>query len=358
MRKGAIQRSPMLYLLPFFGTMCAAAPKLPALHTKGSQILDNKNRPVVLRGVNVACMEWSSDGEGHFLDTVKVAIQDWNANIIRVPLSQDRWFGKGPEQKDGGVNYRDLVKKAVDYASSNRCYVLLDLHWNNVGEWGRNIGQHYMPDMYSVDFWKDCAKAYKNNPAVLFDLYNETHDITWDLWKNGGEVKETKGAGARQGTFKPITYQSPGMQGLLDTIRKAGARNLIVAGGLDWAYDLSGFLEGYQLMDTKEGQGVVYACHNYPFKGDSIEKSLKKLDAALPSIPVIMSEFGPENREAKANEPNPWIERMLKEWDSRKCNWIAWDLHPAAGPCLLQRGWEYKPTPSFGALVKASLAKQ
>lgn len=348
----------MLSLVALPLCLLFAAPRLSPLHVKGNQIVDGKNQIVRLRGVNVACMEWSSDGEGHLLDTVKVAIQDWKSNIIRVPLSQDRWFGKAPEQKDGGKSYRDLVKKVVDYASNNQCYVLLDLHWNNAGEWGKNIGQHNMPDMFSVDFWKDCAKTYKNNPAVLFDLYNETHDVSWEVWRNGGEVKETKGVGARQGSFKPVTYKAPGMQALLDTIRKAGARNLIVAGGLDWAYDLSGFLKGFQLTDTKGGQGVVYACHDYPFKGDTIEKYLTKLDAALPSIPVIMSEFGADNQGAKFNEPNQWVERMLKEWDDRKCHWIAWDLHPAAGPCLLQKGWDYKPTPSFGALVKANLAKQ
>ncbi|MBI1331739.1 MAG: cellulase family glycosylhydrolase [Armatimonadetes bacterium] len=346
--------APLLFASP----TQAKVPKLPPLHVKGNQILNDKGKPVILRGVNCASLEWSSDGEGHILDTVKVAVNDWKVNHIRLPLSQDRWFGKAPEQKDDGVAYRALVKQVVDWCSSNSCYVMLDMHWNNAGEWGKNIGQHQMPDMYTLDFWKDCAKTYRNNPAVFFDLYNEPHDVSWEIWRNGGTVEETKGPGARQGQFKPVTYQTPGMQGLLDAVRSVGARNLVIAGGLDWAYDLSGFLKGFQLKDSKGGQGVVYACHDYPIKGDSIEKYLEKLDAALPTIPIIMSEFGSENRGDKVNDPNPWVERMLKEWDTRKCNWTAWDLHPAAGPCLLQRGWEYKPSPSFGALVKANLASR
>jgi len=334
----------------------SAARGLSQLHTQGNEILDDRGHSVVLRGVNVASMEWSSDGEGHLLDTLKVAVKDWHSNIVRLPMSQDRWFGKAPEQKDDGKAYRDLIKKAVDYCASNGCYILLDLHWNNVGQWGKNIGQHVMPDMFSLDFWKSCARDYRNQSAVLFDLYNEPHDTTWDTWLKGGDIDEERGPGARQGRFVPVKYHTPGMQEMLDTVRGTGARNMVVCGGLDWAYDLSGFLKGYQLKDPR-GRGVIYACHAYPNKGESIDKWLAKLDAALPTIPVIMSEFGANNRGATANQPNAWAERVVKEMDQRHCNWIAWDLHPAAGPTLIS-DWKYTPTPSFGALVKAALAEK
>ncbi len=48
------------------------------------------------------------------------------------------------------------------------------------------------------------------------------------------------------------------MQALLDAVRGTGAKNVVVAGGLDWAYDMSGFLAGKQLVD-KTGHGVIYA---------------------------------------------------------------------------------------------------
>ena len=338
-------------------SLVAASPaRLPQLHTHGNQILDSNGKPVRLCGVNTACMEWSSDGEGHILDTVRVAIHDWNVNIIRLPLSQDRWFGVAPEQKDKGEAYQALVQKVVDYCATSGCYVLLDLHWNDCNQWGSNIGQHVMPDMNSVTFWRSCARAYRNNPAVLFDLYNEPHNISWDIWLKGGVISETNGAGARQGRFVPRKYITPGMQSLLDTVRNEGANNVIVCGGLDWAYDLSGFLKGYALKDTY-GNGVIYACHAYNNKGESVDKWLSHLDAARPKIPVIMSEFGDQGRGANANKPTPWIARVVAEMDLRKSNYIAWDLHPAASPCLIAN-WDYKPTPSFGEVVLASLKKR
>lgn len=339
------------------GAASLAAADPSPLHVEGNRILDATGRSVRLTGVNAAGLEWSADGEGHILKTVAVAFDDWNANIIRLPLSQDRWFGMTPEQTDKGAAYRHLVQQVVQEASARNRYVLLDLHWNNAGVWGQNIGQHVMPDMNSLTFWKDCARTYRNHPAVLFDLYNEPHDTSWDIWLKGGEIEEKQGVGARQGKFTPVKYKTPGMQEMLDTVRRTGARNVVVAGGLDWAYDLSGFMKGYALKDPN-GNGVIYACHTYPFKGDTVAKWLAKLDAALPHIPVIMSEFGSDPaRGADRTKPNEWVAQVVPAMEQRKCNWIAWDMHPAAGPVLIL-DWTYKPTPSFGDIVRSALLKR
>ncbi len=138
---------------------------------------------------------------------------------------------------------------------------MLDLHWSDGGEWGQNIGQHVMPDRNSLAFWKDVASVYKDHPAVIFDLYNEPHNVTWDVWQHGGKVSE-KGKDGQKRDFEAV-----GMQAMLDTVRATGAKNVVIVGGLDWAYDLSGFLEGYRL-DDRGGHGIVYANHSYPFKGD------------------------------------------------------------------------------------------
>src|SRR5262245_14536765 len=90
----------------------------PPLKVVGTQVRNSRDEPVLLRGVNAACMEWTSDGEGHIVDTVKTAIKDWHVNHIRLPLAQDRWFGKAPEQKDDGKAYCALVQQVVDTCAS------------------------------------------------------------------------------------------------------------------------------------------------------------------------------------------------------------------------------------------------
>src|SRR5580692_13062049 len=107
------------------------------LKVKKTQIVNSRDEPIRLRGVNTACLEWTSDGEKHILETVKTAISDWRVNVIRLPLAQDRWFGKAPEQTDEGKAYRQLVGTIVNFCAQERCYIVLDLHWSDAGEWGK-----------------------------------------------------------------------------------------------------------------------------------------------------------------------------------------------------------------------------
>jgi Tol biopolymer transport system component len=321
------------------------------LRVARTHVLNSRDEPVRLRGVNTACLEWTSDGEGRILETVATAIRDWHVNVIRLPLAQDRWFGKAPEQQDEGRSYRALVNKVVDLCAARGCYVILDLHWSDAGEWGKQIGQHVMPDENSREFWKSCANAYKNHPGVIFDLYNEPHDVSWDIWQNGGQVMEKA-----RGRNPARAFQAVGMQALLGTVRATGAKNVVIVGGLDWAYDLSGFLEKRQLFD-KTGNGVIYANHTYPFKGDSVERWIAKMEQAARVIPLIVSEFGAETRAgARARVPSAekWVRQVLQALEDHQWAWTAWDLHPRAGPRLIS-DWKYTPTATFGKWVKAAL---
>jgi endoglucanase len=344
-----------------------AAPGLPTdprwplpLKTAGNRILNSKAEPVLLRGVNAASLEWTNNGEGHILQSVNVAIRDWLVNIIRLPLSQDRWFGKGPEQNDRGADYRALVDALVTACATQGCYIILDLHWSNCGEWGANIGQHSLPDTNSVTFWKDIAARYKNHPAVLFGLYNEPRDVSWDVWLNGGVITE-KPAGRRAGG-QPRTYQAIGMQPLLEVVRSTGAKNVVLVGGLDWAYDFSGILNGRELKDPG-GNGVIYDNHAYPFKGDNADRWIAKMEKAAEQLPIFIGEFGgsggPNRRNVGRYRPDPsgddWLLHIIQAILDHKWSYAAWDFHPAAGPTLIA-DWTYKPTPDFGVYVRQMLA--
>jgi TolB protein len=328
----------------------APASKPLTLKVVKNQVLNSRGEVVRLRGVNAASLEWTSNGEGRILASVKTAIRDWHVNHIRLPIAQDRWFGKAPEQKGEGESYRALVKQVVETCNEQGCYIVLDLHWSDAGEWGKQIGQHVMPDQNSVTFWKDVATVYGNHPAVIFDLYNEPHDVSWDIWRVGGKVTE-KGRGPRKS--ESIEYQAVGMQALLDTVRATGAKNVVIAGGLDWSYDLSGILKGRPLVD-REGNGVIYANHAYPFKGDTVERWIAKMEEATKTLPVIVSEFGSDRRGGAGLSGEQWVKRVLQALQDHDWSWTAWDFHPAASPCLIS-DWTYTPTPHFGSWVKQSL---
>lgn len=192
------------------------------LHVVGADVVAN-GKPVHLRGVNVCSMEWNGQGE-NVARSIPVAYDEWRANIVRLPLCEDRWFGKTDDSPGGGEPYRAIVDQVVKQAGARAKYVLLDLHWSDCDHWGQYWGQHKLPDQHSLAFWKDCAARYKNDPAVLFDLYNEPIEAPWKVWRDGGEVTE-------QAQGQTLTYQAVGMQTLVDAIRGVGAKNVIVAGG-------------------------------------------------------------------------------------------------------------------------------
>ena len=240
------------------GGMAAAAPgdtqaqatasmPLPLKVVK-AQVLNSKGEVVRLRGVNAACLEWTSDGEGHILDTVKTAIRDWHVNHIRLPLAQDRWFGKAPEQKDEGEAYRALVQQVVETCATRGCYVMLDLHWSDAGEWGKQIGQHVMPDENSVAFWKRWRRPTRIIPPSSSTC---TTSRTTSAGTSGSMAARSRRRDRRSGQKRD--YQAVGMQALLDAVRATGAENLVIAGGLDWAYDLSG-IPGRQAASRSQGQ--------------------------------------------------------------------------------------------------------
>ena len=115
-----------------FAAMC--------LHTSGNEVLDAAGKPVWLYGVNIASLEWKNEGD-HVEESVNRAISDWKVNLIRLPLAQDRWFGKMTNQADGGAAYRILVDKLVDACAVAHVYIDLDLHWSDCGKWVNDGGK-------------------------------------------------------------------------------------------------------------------------------------------------------------------------------------------------------------------------
>jgi len=310
------------------------------IKVSGNKLVTADGKVVQLQGVNVPSLEWSAKGE-NILRSIKVAVDDWKANAIRLPVMDTFWFGKGKPPKvppNDAEAYRKLVDDAIKMAAARGAYVILDLH------------RFKAPEEGAVEFWKDAAARYKNNPAVLFDIFNEPTGISWEVWRNGGPVE------VKQKDKETRTFQSPGMQGLVEAVRSTGANNIIVASGVSYAYDLSGVLEGYAL-EEKGGNGIVYATHFYNWhKGWD-----KKFLPVAEKYPILVGEFGADINKMSfipANnqeDPYTWVPDALGMIQKYNLNWTGFSFHPKATPVLL-KNWDYEPTPFWGSFVKEALA--
>jgi endoglucanase len=319
-----------------------------SLHVEGTRVLDANNRRVWLCGVNIASLEYRTDGD-HVQESVNRAINGWKANLIRLPLAQDRWFGKMKDQHDGGAAYRAVVDDLVGTCAAARVYIDLDLHWSDCGEWvnaGGRLGQHNMPDQISVVFWHDLATRYKNHPNVIFGLYNEPHDVSWEVWRNGGRVDDLPPNWSRDQTR--TQYHSVGMQQLYDTVRATDAQNVVTVAGLDWGYDLSGVSAGNAIIGTN----CVYETHPYPNKKDW-DKNFGEISQ---KHPVYVGEWGFGGQAFSHTNGPAYGQRLmgyLQEHDIRM--WTAWNFSATAGPTMF-KNWSYEPT-VFGEFVEKQLAE-
>jgi hypothetical protein len=368
-------------------------PSSVPLHVADTQLADPNGNVVVLRGVNISGLESFPTGlsgdSSQVLKTVDVALNDWHANLLRVTVYSDFWFGHDEGAIDGNGNslgevdptaYRKLIDQIVAKASEHGAYVMLT-------EWGSDMGNvnlrpdlRDLPDYGTQAFWQDAAThrmqvdaqgnavangpSYANNPALMFDLFNEPHDdgsgqVGWNEWLNGGKgFQETSKEGVTR------TYDSPGMQGLLTTIRNAKANNIVAAEGLGYSADFSGIGAGFGLKDVKSN--LMYELHLYPAQwqsatdGDALVQQLGGL-----KVPVYVGEFGtPYGADDPASGVNgvplqgatQWTKDMLAWLHQHNYSWTAWSMSADTAPVLIQDYVNYTPTPYFGAVVKADLA--
>ena len=213
------------------------------LTTSGNKVLDAQGREVHLHGVQLGGMRnlsWTPTT----VTTAEVdAAHRYGANFARLPVSENPMT---PGDCSYDANYVNTVDRIINDVTSRGMLLLLDLHTNAVtacGDWSQ---QQKMPDSEAVTFWQTYANKYKNNPLVAFDLYNEPHDITDSVWRNGGSVFSGG-----------VTYATPGMQSLYNSVRATGAKNLVFASGNGWA---GTYPSGAPLTGTTN---LVWGVHAY-----------------------------------------------------------------------------------------------
>jgi hypothetical protein len=301
-------------------------------YVNGNSVCTADGQLHLFHGVARPSMEWSAQGE--MLSAADfMAMASWKANVVRIALNQDFWLSQSPLHSAG---YPALVDNAVQWAEAAGMDVILDLHWSDRGTLGSctTMCQQLMADANSITFWSEVATRYKNDGRVMFELYNEPHDVSWPIWKSGGMTSQG--------------WMAAGMQQLYDAIRMAGADNLVIVGGLTFAYDLSGV--PYSRIT---GYNIMYATHPY---NNGASKGMGSWDSSWGFLtktdPVIVTEFG----DATAGCPSMYSSEVIAYSDLHAASWTAWAWYP--GGCTFPaiiNDWRWTPT-NTGMVVKAALA--
>lgn len=327
----------------------------------------------VPRGVNWTSFEYAcTQGWGFSnLDTLvasdplayeSAAIAGWGANTVRLPLNQDCWLGtRGAPVSDETQartpqGYRHAVADFVDALNRAGLVVVLDLHSRKrIG--APEFGNLAMPDSESVAFWRTVALEFADNPSVMFDAFNEPYsryndrrarwvfELSWDCWRDGGCRPPV--ADDQTPTSGQPSYVATGMQAVVDTIRDAGAEQPVLLSGLDYANDLSHWLEF-----APEDDQLVAAFHNYDFQRCHAERCWDdEIAPVADSVPVVTTELG-------ATDPTDGHVEAFLDWANAHnlgaLFWV-WSDH-SSDPMALLRDQGGKPT-DYGRLARTWLRR-
>jgi hypothetical protein len=335
------------------GTGPSNGGKLGPYTTSGNKILDKNGNEHWFRGLDRPSLEWSCSGDIQSVDYQ--GMQMWGANIVRLPLNQDCWLStSGNTSYDS--TYAGTVDQQVQWAEENGMDIILDLHWSDKGSFATGAAclannnmncQEDMADTNSTEFWKEVATKYKGDPSVIFELYNEPkiggympQAADWNTWLNGG-------------TSSGFTVV--GMQSLYDTVRATGAQNIVIIGGLNWAYDLTGVP-----THAVQGTNIVYNTHPYANHGTNFSQYFGSLTA---TYPVIATEFGDTSSGQPSTCSGTFDTNVLNYMDGvsggipHKMSWTAWAFYVSSCtfPSLLADS-NYDPNTPGMAVQSALMA--
>ncbi len=339
-----------IVVLSSLGGSSAGAAGAPSLGTpvtvkvSGNRLVNGSGQTVRLLGVNRSGSEYAcSQGWGMFdgpTDAASVAaIASWNVNVVRLPLNEDCWLGiNGVNAAYSGSNYRNAIAAYVRTIHGAGMAVILDLHWNAPGTTLANSQQVMADADHSPAFWSSVATAFKSDPGVIFDLYNEPHDISWACWRDGCT---TSGG-----------WQAAGMQSLVDAVRSTGATQPIMLSGLNWAGDLSAW---NQWVPNDPQKQLIADLHLYNFSQYNTQASWDQTVAPTAAVyPVVAGEIG------ETDCAHGFIDALMNWFDSKGISYLGWTWDAAGGwsctngPALIS---DYNGTPTgFGIGFRDHLA--
>jgi len=347
----------------------------PALSVRGNRIVNARGQVVQLIGFNNSGAEYACEEGWGIFDTpdtdmtpaIVKAMKTWKgANAVRIPVNQQCWLGlPGISTAYSGRNYQRAIERYVSMLTSNGFAVILDLAGTAPGA-ERAANQEEMPDNHSVAFWRSAAAVFRDNSLELFDLFNEPWPnsssgdaAAWSCWRDGGCILDSHNG--------PDRYRGVGMQQLVDVVRRTGARNIIVAEGIQYAETIDQWLE-YRPYDPV--RNLISSVHVYSFNSCSspacYNGNMKRVAA---SVPMLIGEFGPDltvpysdalDNSCPAHDVGSTnFDSMLLAWArDNGISWTAWSWNPWDDCWSLIRNFSGEPTNPYGSIVRSALQSQ
>ena len=224
------------------------------------------------------------------------------------------------------------LDRVILWASRVGAYTLLDLHWLDADRpfGGNRNFVAPLPNLQSLDVWDLLARRYRDEPAVLCDIFNEPHDCLPDdphpLMREDGTHYSMAHRKVTMREWQPWALE------LVDVVRASNPDALVFVSGINWGFDLRGM--------PLNRPNLVYSTHVYRNKGSKWAAAFGNLAAV---VPVFAGEWGGHGEDQR------WGQSLADYFDQLGIGWTAWSW--SNEPFLMTR---YVPT-GFGQVVQKRL---
>jgi endoglucanase len=258
------------------------------LSVKGTQLVDKKQNPIVLRGVSFGWHSmWPRFYNEKAVDWLK---KDFNCNIVRAAMGieiGEHAFIKEP--KFSKEKIEDVIKGAI----KSDIYVIIDWHSHNI-----NLKE-------AKEYFDEISKKYGKYPNVIYEVFNEPDYETWP------EVK---------------AYSEE----IIKVIRANDQDNIILVGCPKWDQDVN-----LPAADPIKGyDNLMYTMHFY---AATHQKELRdRTDEAIKSgLPIFISESA--GMEASGDGPMNYVawQEYIHWMEARKLSWITWSISDKDETCSM-----------------------
>ncbi len=287
---------------------------LGKLQVDGSQLLDENGNPVALHGMSLFWSQWG--GKYYNPSCIKWLVEEWKCTVIRASLGingHDDGYLTSPETE------LSKIYSVIDACIDEGIYVIIDWH-------DHQAENHTAA---AVEFFKIIADKYGDKPNIIYEIYNEPLQVSWD------------------DVVKPYAEE------VISGIREFDPDNLITVGTPTWSQDVD-----KPVSSPIDDPNVAYTLHFYTSTHKEWLRT-RSANAMAAGIPLFVTEFG--FSEANGNgiidpvEKTAWI-NFLDTNNLSWCNWSLFDKDETSAALIpganTTGGWDDSMISESGKLVR------